>query len=85
MGRNSPPREQVWVVIRDDGSVDGPGHEHHITVKEIVRSREVALAEVDRLNHLNAEKGCWYFCQMSRLFAEGESFGTHADDESPIA
>lgn len=88
MGRNSPPREKVWAVVRVDGDVTKPEHEWHISVKEIVRSRDIALAEVARLNELNGERlGCWYFSQMTRLFADGESFGTHPDDDddAPVA
>jgi hypothetical protein len=85
MGCNSPPRTKVWAVIRVDGAIDGTDHEHRITVKEIVRSHEIALAEVDRLNNLHAHLNCWYFCQMSRLFSHGESFGTHPDDGGPVA
>ena len=84
MGRNSQPREKVWAVIRVNGAIDGPDHEHRISVKEIVRSREIALAEVERLNTLNSHLNCWYFCQMSRLFADGESFGTHSDDGGSV-
>jgi len=85
MGKNSPPREQVYAVIRVDGPVEGPHHKINITVKEIVRSIEIASSEVARLNVLNADKGCWYFWTTTRLFADGESFGTHFDDHSPRA
>ncbi len=38
-----------------------------ITVKKIVGDRETAMAEVERLNDLNQEKGCIYFWQTTRL------------------
>jgi hypothetical protein len=40
---------------------------NRVTVKKIVWSEEEALAEVARLNQLNAEKGCEYFYQVTRL------------------
>jgi hypothetical protein len=46
-----------------------------ITIKEIVLSEDEARAEVERLNALNAPKGCRYYWQQTRLFARGGSFG----------
>lgn len=61
--------------------IDAPV-ENKVTVKEIVRDRQTAEAEVARLSALNSHKDCRYVCQMTRLFAPGESFGTHSDSES---
>lgn len=74
----SPQREQVYAILRFD-SYFGPDTppETAVTVKEIVRDRDIAEAEVDRLNRLNREKGCWYWWQQTRLFEVGESFRTH--------
>ncbi len=86
MGKNSPPRKKVWAVIRVDRECASGNPEWCITVKEIVRTHDIALAEVERLNDLNGERfGCHYFIQMTRLFADGESFGTHPDDDAPVA
>ena len=41
-----------------------------VTVKEIVTTREAAEAEVERLNKLNAEKGCRYFWQQTRFVSD---------------
>lgn len=41
-----------------------------ITIKEIVYDRDKALAEVKRLNDLNGDKGCIYYCQQTRLEPE---------------
>ena len=46
-----------------------------VTVKEIVLSHDEARLEVERLNRLNAAKGCRYFWQETRLFSNGGSFG----------
>ena len=51
-----------------------------VTVKEIVCSREEAEREVRRLNDLNAENGCRYYWQGTHLCADGESFGSSADE-----
>ena len=86
MGKNSPPREKVWAVIRVDREFASGNPEHRFIVKEIVRTRDIALTEVERLNELNGERfGYHYFVQMTRLFADGDSFGTHPDDDAPDA
>lgn len=70
-------QEQVYAVVRwdgDSGSKAAP--ELLVTVKEIVRTLELAEAEVERLNVLNEDKGVRYWCQATRLFPEGRSAGT---------
>jgi hypothetical protein len=42
-----------------------------VTVKELLPTLEDAEQEVERLNTLNADKGCVYFAQMTRFFADG--------------
>ena len=44
---------------------------HAFTVKKVFFDRAVAEAEVQRLNEVNGEKGCEYFCQTTRLVPEG--------------
>jgi hypothetical protein len=44
-----------------------------LTVKEVVRSLDVAEREVARLNSLNSEKGARYWWQYIRLFPSGRS------------
>ena len=39
----------------------------HITVKKVVWSEKIAQQEVNRLNELNADKGCQYFYQLTRI------------------
>jgi hypothetical protein len=51
-----------------------------ITVKEVVRSEEVAKREVDRLNALRPDGSVRYWYQHSRLFPPGRSAGS---DEAP--
>ena len=71
-------QRNVYAVIRVDEFKDVPNvpDEHRITVKEIVYDLEFAKAEVERLNHLNADKSCKYFWQTTRLLPEGTSAGT---------
>jgi len=67
-------REGVYAILRYDG-FHGPDArpEDTITVKEIVRSQELAEAEVARLNTLNGEKGVRYWWRYTRLFPDGQS------------
>jgi hypothetical protein len=41
-----------------------------VTVKKIVRERETAESEVERLNKLNLGKDCFYFWQVTRLVSD---------------
>jgi len=67
-------QEEVYAVLRYETDCESDTSiENRITVKGIVRSIEMAEAEVTRLNQLNAEKGCHYFYQYSRLFSEEPS------------
>lgn len=42
-----------------------------ITVKEILPTLEEARDEVERLNQLQAEKGCHYYVETTRYFPNG--------------
>ena len=59
---------QVFAIIRLD---DYSNIEDGITVKEVVPTLEEAIREVERLNSLNADKGCKYFWQTTRFFPHG--------------
>jgi hypothetical protein len=66
--------ESVYAILRYDGfqgELSAP--EGSITVKEVVRSRDVAEAEVTRLNAINGEKDVRYWWQYTRLFPQGQS------------
>lgn len=71
--------EQLYAVVRFDHQngdalsrlMDDPGM--YITVKEILPTLDDAEREVQRLNALNAEKGCTYFWQVTRYFKDGRS------------
>jgi hypothetical protein len=76
MSRRHKEREEVFAVLRWDrfqGSETSP--DMLITVKEVVRSQQLAEAEVARLNALNEGKGVLYWWQTTRLFPEGRSAG----------
>jgi hypothetical protein len=72
------PNTPVFAVIRLDHSFADlsqsagatPQAAVIVTVKEIVTTREAAEAEVERLNKLNAEKGCRYFWQQTRFVSD---------------
>ncbi len=74
MSRSTRLKESVFAVVRYD--MEAPEPHLGVTVKEVVRSLELAEAEVKRLNLINADKGCTYFWQATRLFAAGQSAGT---------
>ena len=67
-------RQGVYAVLRYD-SFHGPdaAPETTVTVKEIVRSQELAEAEVARLNALRTDDEVRYWWQYTRLFPEGSS------------
>jgi hypothetical protein len=52
--------------------------EMYITVKEVVWTEEAAEAEVDRLNALNAGKGCRYFLQYTRAHRRDADGGSNS-------
>jgi hypothetical protein len=76
MSRRHRERDEVYAVLRYDGfqGPDAPP-EVAITVKQVVRSRELAEAEVARLNAL-ATEGTRYWWQSTRLFPVGRSAGS---------
>ena len=76
MSRTHKSREQVWAVIRVDEFLDeSTPWCNRITVKEVVRTKELADAEVIRLTKLNEGKQCVYFVSMTRLFPDGAAAG----------
>lgn len=77
------PREAVYAVIRYDFGTGDPVL--RVTAKEILWTRELAEAEVERLNHLNAEKGCRYFWQATRLYPPGTAAGGAEEADRAIA
>lgn len=71
---------QVFAIVRLDRGEGMP--EPRVTVKEVVTSLNIAEVEVARLNQINGDKSCVYFAQATRLFPDGSSAGTDAEDES---
>jgi hypothetical protein len=45
---------------------------NRIAVKRVVWDQATAESEVERLNRLNADKGCEYFWQVTRVATENE-------------
>ena len=74
LGRDRVQPTQVFAVLRLDA--DAPTLELQVTVKEIVATRELAEAEVARLNALNGSKECRYVWQATRLFPPGAAAGS---------
>ena len=62
----------VYPIVRIDTPLDHTDAERKITVVKVLTSQEGAEAEVSRLNHINADKGCRYFWCTSRLIEQSE-------------
>lgn len=60
----------VYAVLRLDPG-DGP-LERQVTVTKVMRDRDAAEREVERLNTLNSGKGCQYVVQITRLVDSGD-------------
>ncbi len=84
MNQPNAKYDHVFAIIRVDRfqTADSPVEET-ITVKKIVRDQAAAEREVERLNKLNADVGCVYFWQMTRL--ERVSSPEAALDQSAVA
>lgn len=65
--RMDPRREAAYAIVRIEDRSDERPIEDCVTVRSVVWTLERAKAEVNRLNGLNAEKGCRYFWQYTRV------------------
>jgi len=57
----------VYAVLRIDLPVSHENPENNISVVKVFYSKMTAEQEVDRLNKVNAGKGCRYVLQVTRL------------------
>jgi hypothetical protein len=59
----------LWIVLRIDQYPGTPWDQDAVTVTSVFTSEEAALADVDRLNALTAERGggSTYFTRIGRL------------------
>ena len=58
----------AFAILRVDTNVRGDTpFQRRVTVKKVVLSEEHAKAEVERLNTMNASKGCQYVAQLTEL------------------
>ena len=70
------PNIPAYAVVRldhfqiDGGATDAARLENAVTVKEVLLDQARAEAEVERLNKLNADKRCHYFCKFTRLVSD---------------
>ena len=72
-------RTHVFAVIRIDdidGLVDKSNAHLRITIKEVLATQVEAVHEVDRLNKLNADKGAFYFWQVTRYCKDDTAGGS---------
>jgi len=57
--------EHVFAVVRFDDYLSGI--EDAITITKVLRKKEDARREAERLNRLNASKGSRYFWKLTRI------------------
>lgn len=67
-------RDYVWAVVRYESSMPDP--ETQFTITEVVWERDIAEAELARLNALAAGREYRYFLHGTRLYLPGTSSGT---------
>jgi hypothetical protein len=78
-GAMKRPNTPAYAVVRldhfliDGGVIDAARLQRVVTIKEVLLDKSRAEAEVQRLNELNADKQCHYFCQSTRLVSDNES------------
>lgn len=61
--RNTP----AFAIIRIDDHEEKTPIENVFTIQKVMLVMEEAQEEVNRLNKLNADKGCKYFLKQTRL------------------
>jgi hypothetical protein len=57
--------EPAYAIVRVDG--DGADDEARFTITRVVWEQAFAESEVRRLSEINADKGCRYFWQYTRV------------------
>lgn len=61
-------RAPVYAIVRVETDTDsGTPWENRVSVVRVVADPQFADAEVERLNALNAHRGCRYFKQLTRF------------------
>ena len=81
MSHKHRDREDVYAVLRFDAfqATAESRPEQTVTVKEVVRNKELAIAEVKRLNRVNGDNNVRYWWQPTRLFPENSAAGEHSN------
>lgn len=65
---SNPRHIPAWAILRvDTAHAKNTPFSRLVTVKKVVLTEAYALAEVERLNSLNASKGCQYIAQLTEL------------------
>jgi len=57
----------VYPIVRIDKPFDPVCPTNTVTVVKVLTSQTAAETEVSRLNQINTDKSCTYFCCISRL------------------
>jgi len=67
MNKNNSRFSHLFPIVRVDMPIDSVNPENSVAVVQAYESEEHAIVEAERLNVLNADKGCRYFTCISRL------------------
>ncbi len=62
--------EHGYAIVRVDGPADPADPDscyNNITVKKVLKDRVEAAKEVERLNEVNSDKGCYYLAMLTRV------------------
>lgn len=68
--RSHSKYRHVYPIVRIDTPFDQVHPTNTVAVVKVLTSQIAAEAEASRLNQINAEKSCSYFCCTSRLIEQ---------------
>ena len=65
---------QVYAIVRIDGPIESAKDANdRVAITRVLPDFEEAASEVERLNKLNSDKGCFYLWRTTRYFPEENS------------
>jgi len=66
-GRKHARYSHVYAIVRIDLPVDESNPKNTVAIVKVISSEQLAEAETDRLNQINADKSCLYFTCITRM------------------
>jgi hypothetical protein len=83
--RSHSKYRHVYPTIRVDKPFNETNPTNTLSVVKVLTSQAVAETEVSRLNAINANKGCVYFYDASRLVEGGDCVRSWIAAGTPVA